>query len=279
MAEEAPKQFKLPQSKQENEEGSLEVSFCISFIFSKHSQSEKIFEGCHDCVIFCHAGCPDGIGAAKLMEFSLDGVGVSKYESFELSHSRESSIPNHAQDLIHSKSIVIYVDISPSISDVPVLIKAKNVLVLDHHISVVEQMAEIQSKLPNLFNLSATEGNHCGASLVALHFSKHINIPKLDWIVAILRKNDVWKWDIPSEWAEDAESFRGYVNCFPKDSFSFSAMNEFLMNPQRCLEKGRKLLTQHQENAKHLFDKLKLTAKKSSAINLLCSQDVWCKNR
>merc|ERR1719499_1999830 len=33
------------------------------------------------------------------------------------------------------------------------------------------------------------------------------------------------------------------------------------MNPEECLEKGRKLLTQQQENSKLLFDKLKLTAK------------------
>merc|ERR1719354_1262374 len=171
------------------------------------------------------------------MEFSLDGIGVFKHESFELSHSRETSIPNNARDLIHSKSVVIYVDISPSISDIPLLIKAKSVLVLDHHISVIKQMVEIEEKLPNLFNLSTTEGNHCGASLVALYFSKHINMPKLDWFVAILRKKDVWKWEIPSEWAEDAESFRGYVNCFPKDGISFSAMNDFLSAPQSCLEK------------------------------------------
>jgi len=221
---------------------------------------KAFFSGCSSAVIFCHGGCPDGLGAAWLMALSLKSLGLPNYEIVELAHADNASV---AEKSITSSAAVIYVDISPFEGDREILQRAGALLVLDHHGSVLERMQNLRAQMPNLLDLSNTTDQQCGASLVALHFREQLSnqIADLDWVVALLRKKDVWKWQIPNkEWYADADAFGGYVQTF--SPFTLEAFTNFLADPSGCLTLGKQKQAELRKAAEDLFSNLKKVADK-----------------
>lgn len=110
--------------------------------------------------------------------------------------------------------------------------------VIDHHTSVQDRIIELVQEMDTLFNLCCTSQHHCAASLVEIHMSEFLEgkFADLEKKVAILRKKDVWEYDIRPEWAEDAQLFRSYIS---EGVITMPMIKEFFDDMPACLEKGR----------------------------------------
>mmetsp|Transcript_51940 Transcript_51940/g.161147 ORF Transcript_51940/g.161147 Transcript_51940/m.161147 type:complete len:429 (-) Transcript_51940:7-1293(-) len=219
-----------------------------------HFDWETFLEGCNSCVVYCHGGCPDGLGAARLTCLALKAMGLSRSEIVELEHTDRA---RKAAELVAADAAVLYVDISPYEEDLPLLRLARRVLVLDHHASVRQRMAELAVQMPSLVDLSETEGDECAASLVGREMHHLLrDIPELDKKIALLRKKDVWHYQIPSEWAADASMFVASMQVVPRATMAM--IDEYLADLQGFLAKGVEAMRTLQQNAAGLFERVRV---------------------
>ena len=79
---------------------------------------------------------------------------------------------------------------------------------MDHHTSVILRMSALLVAMPDVLDLSSFSDCHCGTSLVALHMAHVLtSVDQLVRKVALVRKNDVWDYEILPQWQRDAERF------------------------------------------------------------------------
>lgn len=222
-------------------------------------------EGCESCVIFCHGGCADGLGAARLVECAFQSLGLNDITIIELEQTDRAS---KGAPAIRADTAVLYVDISPYEEDIPLLEYAKIALVIDHHKSVIARVEHVKTCMPSLLDLSYTMEHHCACSLVGHHMKPLLEnkVTELDRKIAILRKKDVWEYPIDTEWSEDAVNFTAFVQTV--GTCSLTMVDEFLFDITSCLAKGRVAADEQLVAAKTIFDRMKCVGEATQPIAL-----------
>lgn len=201
-------------------------------------------------VIISHGGCPDGAVAALIMVRALRRAGAAaEISCIEQTHG-DACVTG--VDITES-TVLMFVDISPTIIDVPMLERAKQVIVFDHHSSVKEDMATVKRLTPQLFDLSATTELECAASLVQDFVCKSYVAPPA--ILHLAWKLDVFAHVLPAEYEPMLIGFKGWVTSEGEHKTSIRLMEQLVDNMEACLKKGYELFFPIVVHTKRIFDR------------------------
>ncbi|MFA6006830.1 MAG: DHHA1 domain-containing protein [Candidatus Paceibacterota bacterium] len=127
-------------------------------------------------LVFYHANCPDGFGAAWSAWKSLGDT--AEYIPYQ--HGR-TQLPDVTSKEVYTLDMTLP---EPVFSDV--LIKAKSLTSIDHHIT---NQDHIGRSTKFVFNV-----NHSGASLSWIYFHPELPVPKL---IQYVEDNDLWLHKLP----------------------------------------------------------------------------------
>lgn len=195
-----------------------------------------------------HKNCTDGTTAAAVLLLRHPDC---KLYSFDHNY-KDEDINNLLQDV--GKDTVIYIlDFALREDDIQKVLKqAKEVINIDHHISV-RQMLEDLSKRFSKFKF-VFDNNACGASLTYKYLFGE-NIPK---ILKYVEDKDIWKW----EFGEETKHVNNYLFLYTNQP---EKMKEILTNEDLkvIIEKGKTiseytsyLINSFVDKSKDLFIKI-----------------------
>ncbi len=190
-----------------------------------HKSSEK------DIIVFYHANCPDGFGAAWA---SWKHLGESA-EYFPVHYNLPIT-----QNIVGKK--VYSVDFTFEGEQFPqVLREASSYTVIDHHVSNTERAKQATE--------SVFDNTHSGAMLVWKYFNPDVPVPKL---LEYIEDNDLWKFTLPNS-KESAAA----VAAHNFDFKTFDELQEIYENPEkfaRYLEGGKLILGKSGKDAGEISD-------------------------
>jgi len=203
-------------------------------------------------VVVSHGGCPDGAAAAIIMKRALQAVlGLSSPE-VQVVEQRHAARNTESVDA-DAKSILFFVDISPTLADVPVLQTVRRVVVLDHHASVVAEMEKLKGQVRQLLDLSVVGKQECGASLVQEFVGKDYVLDKA--VLELVWKLDVFEHTLPADYEHLLHAFKGWVS---KDGFhntSVELMTQLVDSKDACLHHGAKLFEPILTHTQEVFNR------------------------
>lgn len=159
-------------------------------------------------VVFSHANCNDGIGAAWVAAHYLQEAG-GKYQVYFLGHG-EITWPEG----LEGKEIY-FLDWCPSLNDTKLLIETNMVKVIDHHKT---NYAELEG-FTHPYLETTFDNGHSGAVLTWMYFYGDKDVPEL---LSYIEDRDIWTKKLPdvdlvssalfSNPANDLDVFNLYMN-------------------------------------------------------------------
>lgn len=190
-----------------------------------------------DLLIY-HANCPDGFGAAYCFWKKFGDT----IEYRALTH--EDTIP---EDTVGRN--IWMADFCYKLDTIKdILSKAKRVIIIDHHITAMNDIGEFSH--PNL--VTYFDMNHSGAALSWMYLFPHKEIPTL---IRYIEDRDINKWELP-----DAKSFLSVVDSNKKDFDIWDALAveaESAIGFNSLVNSGKILLKFMSENSnsikQHIF--------------------------
>ncbi|WP_457639410.1 DHH family phosphoesterase [Persephonella sp.] len=174
-------------------------------------------------VCIYHGNCTDGTTAAAVL--------LKKYPDcklFPVEHGYTQDILEEILKNVDSDTTVYIVDFSLKEEDLKKLLSmAKEVINIDHHISVKELLEKLDKQYPNyryVFN-----NNRSGASLTW----EYLFGSEPPWIVRYVEDQDIWKW----EYGENTK----YVNLYllPLTNKPEEVLKLFDRPVEEIIEKGK----------------------------------------
>lgn len=192
-------------------------------------------------IVFYHNNCPDGLCAAYAfwkVYPDIKYIGVTH----GLSHPKN----------VHNKNVYM-LDFSYKRDILKELCnKAKNVMIIDHHKSFIEDVNNLESECQNfayIFN-----EDKCGAELSWEYMFPNTEVP---WFIKYIGDRDLWKWELPySKEINRALYFLGYTfydyeNKTPPWKKLEQLLNEKPFQIQKKLiERGKYILEQEEQEVK-----------------------------
>jgi hypothetical protein len=197
--------------------------------------------------IISHGGCPDGAaGAVILARALLTRNAVAKISFFEQRHSSRNTAGVSPQG-----TTLIFVDIVPTLEDLPALREAKQVIVIDHHCSEIETMSKVRQAVPNVLDFSCCDGTECGTSLVQA-FVGDAFLLENDILHAVWRL-DVFSHVVPEEYREACRGIEGWLAKDGQGNTSISLIEQLISNKADCMTVGAKLVEEVEEHTRKVF--------------------------
>lgn len=164
-----------------------------------------------DIVIFYHAECDDGFGAA----FAAWKKFGDKADYIPLRH--QTPLP---EDLKGKQ--IFFIDISPEINrDIENLTRSNlSVVLIDHHKTNEDKIG--------LFSEYVFDNNHSGAVLAWQYFHPGKPAPKL---LLLIEDVDIWKWEYP-----ETGQFIAALSLYDYNFDSWSKISSDIENPEKFKE-------------------------------------------
>ena len=167
-----------------------------------------------------HGDCSDGTGAAAVL--------LKKFPSIKLfplkhHHTEEDLAP--ILEAVNSETTVYFVDFALGVERL--LSMAKEVTVIDHHISEKERMEALAEKHKNLSYVFNNEKS--GATLAWAHFFGEETTPEL---LRLIQDVDIWQWKFGDRTKHMSRFLIPYVN---QPDVVLGFLSE---NIEKLLEKG-----------------------------------------
>jgi hypothetical protein len=165
-------------------------------------------------ICYYHAGCPDGFGAAWAVwrAWGPAGYYVSRGHSDDL------------DPFAHEGDEVVFVDIAPSVERAVELGEvARQLLVLDHHLTARDRFTHDPQLLPSLVDRGhriVFDLEHSGAVLAWRHFHPEEPVPSL---LAYVEDQDLWNWKLP-----ESDAVNAAIGSYPRD---FESWDELARRP------------------------------------------------
>jgi len=143
-------------------------------------------------VVFYHAGCPDGTGAAWPIwreNMRSNGSAGSALQTYEVKHGEP--YPD-----ITGKTVAI-VDFSYKRSVMKKICEAaKFVIVIDHHKTAIRDLEGLETEIDNYRSYFDVERS--GAQLVWDLVYPSERGDRRPWFIDVIADRDLWKWEIPN---------------------------------------------------------------------------------
>ena len=140
-------------------------------------------------VCIYHAGCPDGFGAA--------------WAVWRTWGDEARYVPRGHDDPLRERqyrgATVVFVDIAPPVHSLRGLgEEARELIVLDHHVSSLKRISADPELLPGLRSAGHKihfDLEHSGAVLAWQHFHPDAEVPEL---LRYVEDQDLWRWKLPA---------------------------------------------------------------------------------
>lgn len=183
-----------------------------------------------DAVVVYHAGCTDGLVSALVLWYLLGDDAV--YIPFRHDFTPELDRFRHRN--------VVSVDFAWSRADtLRVKEVARSVLVLDHHISNIGALSDLDG-------CYFAPSGQCAARFVLGTFRDdlHHTVPlaNLQWLIGYVEDRDLWRWELP-----DSRAINAALHLWPKNDFGVwdrrLRFDQTVIRERLCLE-GDVLLQQ-----------------------------------
>ncbi|CAK0808048.1 unnamed protein product, partial [Prorocentrum cordatum] len=202
--------------------------------------------------IVSHGGCPDGAAAAVILGRALRARNPAAELHFvEQRHSTKNSVGITAEG-----ATVIFVDISPNVDDVPVLRRAKQVIVIDHHASEVESMERVRRAVPSLLDFSVCNERECGTSLAQAFVGSAFCLD--EDILQAVWQSDVFMHQVPERCADTVRPIMGWLLKDGQGNTSIELMEQLVDGKASCLERGARLVQEVEEHTEDIFGQRRL---------------------
>lgn len=217
------------------------------------SEIKKLIENHADArsmiYILYHDKCQDGMISLCLMnDYLKDNFGmVENYESIAVSYGQKP--PE-----IEKESLVIILDFSYSPETLNAIVTAGNkVVVLDHHVSAINQIANYEGfvRFNYILSKERSGGGDCGSSLM-YRFINDITDDEIDFrkhntamanVVWLARQQDLWLHD--GDIHSDALAFNYGISAINHELEKMSTIENcfyYFLLTDRIIENGKKIL-------------------------------------
>ncbi len=175
---------------------------------------------------FYHSGCPDGFGAAWSVRQAWGE------DAWYVARGHEDRVRlGDCQD-----ALVAFVDIAPARAELDELIDvAQQVVVLDHHVTARDRLANDASYLNNVEeegHLLHFDLTHSGAVLAWQYFHPDTAPPDL---LRYVEDQDLWNWALP-----DSDAVNAAIASYPRE---FEVWDRLAKEPiENLAEQGKPIL-------------------------------------
>lgn len=199
-------------------------------------------------IIVAHGGCPDGaVSALTLQRAVLTKNSKANTIIIESYHGAETLIDVDVPD----GATLVFLDISPTLMDVPKLQNMKIVVVMDHHKSVADRMITISEQVAGLVNLSILDDVECGVSLVQRYVGEVYCLP--DPVLQMAWKLDVFGHVLPVECEPFWDGFRGWVKMDGERKTSVNLMEKLVDDFDLSIAAGKKYFDEVIDDTHRIF--------------------------
>lgn len=189
-------------------------------------------------LLFYHAGCPDGFGAAwaAWKSWGYDAQYIPR------GHNERLSLANL------DDSFVVFADNVPSLQTLRKLsARVQRLVVLDHHLSSLQQFerdSDLERQITESDHLVHFDLNHSGAVLAWQFFHPGRVVPPL---LLYVEDQDLWNWKLPQ-----SSQINAALSSYPR---TFEIWSELVERPIEDLaQEGEPILRAQQRQIERALD-------------------------
>lgn len=198
-------------------------------------ETKKNLEVATDIVVIYHGKCSDGFGGAWVA-WKKFGDSATYIPASDRNHYNLNLKDKEVYIIDYSYPLDVLLDLEK---------QAKKLVIIDHHVSVKDNVEKIKE---HLFDIE-----HSGAYLAWKYFFSNENVPKL---VEYIEDGDLYKFSLA-----DARPIIAYIHVADFDFGIFSKIADELENSigyAKILEQGTLLRTVHERQVEYFAEKAEL---------------------